>query len=105
MARALPVFKMERFWAVMPTASARSLEAILRRANITSRLMTIDMATVVVSEIDTDKRKITLAPVGESREHDDWKHFAKKEKAAVPQGGGLTLLGDKLQEAFAKKNH
>jgi len=69
------------------------------------RLHTGDTATVVVSEIDTDKRKITLAPVGESREHDDWKHFAKKEKAAVPQGGGLTLLGDKLQEAFAKKNH
>ena len=58
-----------------------------------------------VSEIDQEKRKITLAPIGEAKEHDDWKHFVKKEKAAAPQGGGLNLLGDKLQEALAKKKH
>lgn len=69
------------------------------------KLHTGDTATVVVSEIDQEKRKITLAPVGEAKEHDDWKHFVKKEKASAPQGGGLNLLGDKLQEALAKKKH
>lgn len=61
-----------------------------------------DTATVVVSEIDTEKRKITLAPVGEPKEHDDWKRYAKKEKAHQPTGG-LGLLGEKLQEAFNRK--
>jgi len=60
---------------------------------------------VVVSEIDTDNRKITLAPVGEARSRaTTWKRYAKKEKAASHQGG-LNLLGDKLQEALAKKKH
>ncbi|MFP5259052.1 MAG: 30S ribosomal protein S1, partial [Acidobacteriota bacterium] len=63
-----------------------------------------DTASVVVSEIDTDKRKMTLSPVGgqKERETDDWKRFVKKEKAAAPSGG-LGLLGEMLQEALAKK--
>jgi small subunit ribosomal protein S1 len=65
-----------------------------------------DVATVIVTEIDTEKRKITLSPVGglkEKEHHDDWKRY-KKEKAAHPvNGGGLGLLGEKLQEALAKK--
>jgi small subunit ribosomal protein S1 len=63
-----------------------------------------DTATVVVSEIDTEKRKITLAPVGEPKEHGDWKRFAKQEAAPKPGGGGgLGLLGEKLQEAMSRK--
>ncbi len=63
-----------------------------------------DAATVVVSEIDTEKRKITLSPVGgtKDKEPEDWKRFARKETAA-PASGGLGLLGEKLQEALAKK--
>lgn len=69
------------------------------------KLHTGDAITVVVSEIDTDNRKITLAPVGEAKEpRDDWKRYAKKEKTVV-HPGGLNLLGDKLQEALAKKKH
>ena len=64
-----------------------------------------DTATVVVSEIDTEKRKITLAPVGEAKEHDDWKHFVKKEKVSASSQGGLSFLGEKLQEALSKKKH
>jgi small subunit ribosomal protein S1 len=62
-----------------------------------------DTATVVVSEIDTEKRKMTLSPVGAPRDNDDWKHFVKKEKAAPQAGGGLGLLGEKLQAALAQK--
>ena len=62
-----------------------------------------DTATVVVSEIDLEKRKMTLSPVGGQKETDDWKHFAKKEKAPQINGGGLGLLGEKLQEALSKK--
>ena len=73
-----------------------------------------DTVSVVVSEIDTEKRKITLGPVGgtkerenkreRERENDDWKHYVKKEKAAHhASGGGLGLLGEKLQEALSKK--
>jgi small subunit ribosomal protein S1 len=66
-----------------------------------------DTATVIVSEIDTDKRKMTLSPVGGQKERDnpeDWKRFVKKEKekAAAPSAG-LGLLGEKLQEAMARK--
>jgi len=80
-----------------------------------------DTVSVIVSEIDTEKRKITLSPVGgtkerevregkreRERENDDWKHYVKKEKAARASsgggGGGLGLLGEKLQEALARKN-
>jgi small subunit ribosomal protein S1 len=80
-----------------------------------------DTVSVIVSEIDTEKRKMTLAPVGGTkerdfkrdhrdhrgergdREHDDWKQYAKKEKSAGASGGGLGLLGEKLQEAMARK--
>jgi small subunit ribosomal protein S1 len=71
------------------------------------KLKSGDEATVIVSEIDPEKRKITLSPVGglkEKENHDDWKRY-KKEKAAQPaSGGGLGLLGEKLQAALAKKN-
>jgi small subunit ribosomal protein S1 len=69
------------------------------------RLKIGDETTVVVSEIDTDKRKMTLSPVGGQKERenpDEWKRFVKKEKAAAPSGG-LGLLGEKLQEAMARK--
>ena len=80
-----------------------------------------DTVSVIISEIDTEKRKMTLAPVGGTkerdfkrdhrdhrgdrgdREHDDWKQYAKKEKSAGAFGGGLGLLGEKLQEAMARK--
>ena len=63
-----------------------------------------DTATVVISEIDVEKRKITLAPIGTPRENDDWRQFAKKEKAVrQSNSGGLGLLGEKLQEAMARK--
>jgi len=68
------------------------------------RLKPGDTATVVIAEIDTEKRKMTLTPVGAPKENDDWKHFAKKEAAAPKaSGGGLGLLGEKLQEALARK--
>lgn len=75
-----------------------------------------DTVSVVITEIDTERRKVTLGPVGgtkereskreRERENEDWKHYVKKEKAAHHHaaGGGLNLLGDKLQEALAKKN-
>uniref|UniRef100_I2Q1Y8 Ribosomal protein S1 n=1 Tax=Desulfovibrio sp. U5L TaxID=596152 RepID=I2Q1Y8_9BACT len=79
-----------------------------------------DTVSVVVSEIDTEKRKMTLAPVGgtkereftrdrgdhreRDRDNDDWKKYAKKEKqTAQASGGGLGLLGEKLQEAMSRK--
>lgn len=77
-----------------------------------------DTVSVIVSEIDAEKRKITLGPVGgtkerevrdgggrreRERENDDWKHYVKKEKASAASSGGFGLLGDKLQEAMARK--
>lgn len=70
-----------------------------------------DETTVVVSEIDTEKHKITLSPVGglkerEKEQREDWKRYVKKEKAVhQANGGGFGLLGEKLQEALAKKSH
>ncbi|MEL7642452.1 MAG: 30S ribosomal protein S1 [Solidesulfovibrio sp.] len=77
-----------------------------------------DTVSVIVSEIDAEKRKITLGPVGgtkereirdgggkreRERESDDWKRYVKKEKASQAASGGFGLLGDKLQEAMARK--
>ncbi len=77
-----------------------------------------DTVSVIVCEIDQQARKITLGPVGgtkeretgfgggsgrRERDNDDWKRYVKKEKASAPAGGGLNLLGDKLQEAMARK--
>ncbi|QAZ67948.1 30S ribosomal protein S1 [Solidesulfovibrio carbinolicus] len=69
------------------------------------RLKIGDETTVIVSEIDSDKRKMTLSPIGGQKERenpDEWKRFVKKEKAAAPSGG-LGLLGEKLQEAMSRK--
>jgi small subunit ribosomal protein S1 len=77
-----------------------------------------DTVSVIVSEIDAERRKITLGPVGgtkereirdgggkreRERESDDWKRYVKKEKASQAASGGFGLLGDKLQEAMARK--
>lgn len=77
-----------------------------------------DTVSVIVSEIDAERRKITLGPVGgtkereirdgggkreRERESDDWKRYVKKEKASQATSGGFGLLGDKLQEAMARK--
>src|SRR5687767_14019279 len=45
MARALPVFRIERFCGVIPTASARSFNRFFRIARTTSRLMMMGMAS------------------------------------------------------------
>lgn len=76
-----------------------------------------DTVPVIISEIDTEKRKMTLSPVGGTKErdfkrdhrgghgdheNDDWRQY-KKEKSASVSGGGLGLLGEKLQEALSRK--
>ena len=51
---------------------------------------------VVIEEIDTDQRRITLAPA-DSGDEDDWKHFSGESKQPV------SSLGEKLQQALKKK--
>jgi small subunit ribosomal protein S1 len=51
---------------------------------------------VVIEAIDTDQRRLTLAP-GDSSDEDDWKHFSGESKQPV------SSLGEKLQQALGKK--
>ena len=48
MARALPVFRIERLAAVIPTFSASSPEVILRLASITSTFTMIDIVCLFI---------------------------------------------------------
>jgi len=51
---------------------------------------------VVVEEIDPDQRRITLGP-SDSRDEDDWKHFARESNK------GVSSLGEKLTQALKDK--
>jgi small subunit ribosomal protein S1 len=60
-----------------------------------------DEVTVSVEAVKPGERKITLAPA-DKKEAEDWKQFAPKKDDTG--GGGMGLLGEKLQAAMAKKN-
>lgn len=66
------------------------------RAAEIDRLKVGDPIQVVIEEIHTDGRKLTLAPTG-GEEAGDWKTYAK------PQPAGLGSLGEKLQEAMKRR--
>ncbi|HOO39621.1 MAG TPA: 30S ribosomal protein S1 [Deltaproteobacteria bacterium] len=51
---------------------------------------------VLIEEIDSAQRRITLAP-GDSRDEDDWRTFSKDSSEPV------SSLGEKLQQALKKK--
>jgi len=55
-----------------------------------------DRIKIIISEIDTDERKITLAP-NDSQEEGDWKSFAKSPEKSFGS------LGEKLQQALSQK--
>ena len=55
-----------------------------------------DRIKIIISEIDTDERKITLAP-NDSQEEGDWKSFAKSSEKSFGS------LGEKLQQALSQK--
>jgi len=55
-----------------------------------------DRIKIIISEIDTNERKITLAP-NDSQEEGDWKSFAKSPKKSFGS------LGEKLQQALSQK--
>ena len=52
-----------------------------------------DSITVIIKEINPDKRKITLGP-GDSGDEDDWRSYTKDT------GKPLGSLGEKLQRPF-----
>lgn len=58
-----------------------------------------DTVTVVVEEIDTSGRKVTLAP-GDAREEGNWKKYSDKPARS---SGSLGSLGEKLKEALESK--
>jgi len=60
------------------------------------RLAPGDTIMVIVEEIDPDQRKITLGP-SDSRDEDDWKHFARETNK------GVSSLGEKLTQALKDK--
>jgi small subunit ribosomal protein S1 len=55
-----------------------------------------DRIKIIISEIDTDERKITLAP-NDSQEEGDWKSFAKSPEKSFGS------IGEKLQQALSQK--
>jgi len=62
-----------------------------------------DSVQLTVEEINLVERKITLG-TGEERGADDWKKFSKPTAAQpASSGGGMGLLGQKLQEAMKRK--
>lgn len=64
-----------------------------------------DEATVVIGDVKSGERKISLR-VGDEKDAEDWKEYAPKKKSkpsAGNSGGGLGLLGEKLQEAMKNK--
>ncbi len=64
--------------------------------------------TIVVEEIDTEARKITLAPTDKGDEG-DWRKYVKPEKPKAasaspsPSSSSLGTLGEKLQQAMNEK--
>jgi small subunit ribosomal protein S1 len=56
-----------------------------------------DTIPVMIEKIDTDERRITLAPA-DAVDEEDWRHYTKGSKDT------LGSLGEKLQKALKEKN-
>jgi small subunit ribosomal protein S1 len=67
-----------------------------QKPSVLEKLKAGDMVRVVIEEIHTRERKITLGPA-DSMEEEDWKAFTKQ--GAKPS----TLLGEKLKKALEEK--
>jgi small subunit ribosomal protein S1 len=61
-----------------------------------------DTVEVVIGEVKTADRKISLT-TGDAREEGDWKKFAPAKQPAGASPSGMGVLGAKLQEALNKK--
>lgn len=84
----------------------KSVLARSEKASEFEKLHPGDEATVVIGEVKAGERKISLR-VGDEKDVEDWKQYAapKKSKptASGGFGGGMGLLGQKLQEAMKNK--
>jgi small subunit ribosomal protein S1 len=66
-------------------------------ASTIEKLKEGDPLTVIVEELNSGERKITLGP-GDSADVKNWKAFGKENKSS-----SLGALGEKLQEAMKRK--
>ncbi len=61
-----------------------------------------DEVSLKIGQVRAVERKISLVPA-DARDAEDWKEFAPKKASSAPSGGGMGLLGQKLQEALKNK--